>query len=139
MKDSYAEYESIKPEDAASAIVISIDDDTVYPVDMIKRMLTALNTVRFRAVVSICGVNVTDWGLERACGIPKVTSAGQVVQPSPCVPFSNPLSKENHPLFAHFGDYTNRHLTPIDVFKGFTGIFFFASLACSTFFYTLFV
>jgi hypothetical protein len=72
-------------------------------------MLVALNTVRFRAVVSICGVNVTEWGLEKACG-------------SDCYPFSSPIVKENHPLFAHFGDYTNRPLTPIDVFKGFTGV-----------------
>ena len=120
--DSYTEYESIKPYDAASAVVISIDDDTMYPTDLIKRMLVALNTVRFRAVVSICGVNITDWGLERSCGIPTDNGNGRKIVSTGCYPFTQKIERENHPLFAHFGDYTNRLLTPIDVFKGFTGV-----------------
>ena len=114
-RDAYSEYETISSYDAANAVVISIDDDTIYPVDLIKRMLVSLNTVRFRAVVAICGVNITDWGLENACGHPIKSSRE-------CSPFASVIDKENHPLFAHFGDVTNRHLTPIDVFKGFTGV-----------------
>jgi hypothetical protein len=32
------------------------------------------------------------------------------------------MERETHPLFTHFGDYTNRVLTAIDIFKGFTGV-----------------
>ena len=112
-------------------------------------MLAALNTVRFRAVVSICGVNITEWGLENACLLPTASSSGgsssnstssydtftssstttsstsssssSPTDPS-CLPFSIPMERETHPLFTHFGDYTNRVLTAIDIFKGFTGV-----------------
>ena len=50
-KDVYFEYETIPPHVAATAVVLSIDDDTIYPEDFIKRMLVALNTGMIFVVV----------------------------------------------------------------------------------------
>jgi hypothetical protein len=50
---------SISREEASTAVVISIDDDTLYPEDLVLRLISSLKAVDFRAIVALCGVGVT--------------------------------------------------------------------------------
>ena len=51
--------------------------------------------VRFRAVVALCGVNITEWGLEAACGRPLLTPAARPTTPQSSKPGGTDGSTNN--------------------------------------------
>jgi hypothetical protein len=95
------------------AVVVSIDDDTVYPRDVVNRLMQAMQVVDYRAVVAICGVNISSWGLDTSCDYP----GGK------CAPFSTNMTPNAKPLMIQLPeDKVPRALTPIEAIKGFTGV-----------------
>eukprot|EP00607_Mallomonas_marina_P001337 CAMPEP_0182437882 /NCGR_PEP_ID=MMETSP1167-20130531/85344_1 /TAXON_ID=2988 /ORGANISM="Mallomonas Sp, Strain CCMP3275" /LENGTH=1096 /DNA_ID=CAMNT_0024630951 /DNA_START=621 /DNA_END=3911 /DNA_ORIENTATION=+ len=96
------------------AVIISIDDDTRYPLHFIEILMDALNATEFTSVVGLCGVNITSWGLQDACG----------EQGSVCSPFDvdspNPVLQKDPEVI--IPGFAKRRLTPVHVLKGFTGV-----------------
>lgn len=97
-------------------VVISIDDDTLYPMDLVHRLLKAAEVVDYRAVVALCGVNVSAWSLDTACDFPNSKACG---------PFDVRIANTDRGYSVLLADHKDpRALTPIDVIKGFTGVIY---------------